>query len=173
MICHSCSILGNAINTIKTYPYPYTAFILLQSPSYGRFAFYCGGGSPPKCVWPQTPQHNLVLLLNSFRHRERFRLDTTSPKEYQSPIFGIWMRYLDISYVVVSHDMGYDITIYRDISCNITPDHPKPQGENTLEPTTLFRSTVCYWLLVFTLFLTCRSSELCCRLSVLHQLGTS
>ena len=26
--------------------------------------------------------------------------------------------------------MGYDITIYRDISCDITPDHPKAPGKN-------------------------------------------
>ena len=35
--------------------------------------------------------------------------------------FGMWIRYLDISYLVISHDMGYYITIYHDILCDITP----------------------------------------------------
>lgn len=40
-----------------------------------------------------------------------FRRDATS--RYQSQTFGIWTRYLDISYLVVSHDMGYhDISRY-------------------------------------------------------------
>ena len=40
------------------------------------------------------------------------------------------MRYLDVSELVVSHDMGYDVTICRDISCDITPDHPKAPSKN-------------------------------------------
>ena len=42
------------------------------------------------------------------------------------------MRYLDVSELVVSHDTGYDITIYPDIQCDITPDHPKAQGKNNV-----------------------------------------
>ena len=34
---------------------------------------------------------------------------------YQSQKFGIWIQYLDISYLVRSHDTGYDITVNRDI----------------------------------------------------------
>ena len=46
----------------------------------------------------------------------------------QSQKIGIWIQYLDISYLVITHDMGYDITIYRDISGDITPDHLETPG---------------------------------------------
>ena len=61
-----------------------------------------------------------------------FRRDTydISISRHQSPKFWIWMRHLGISYLVISHDVWYDITIDRDISCDITPDHPKTPGEN-------------------------------------------
>ena len=39
------------------------------------------------------------------------------------------MQNLDISYLVISHDMGYDITIYRDKSCDITQDHLETPGK--------------------------------------------
>ena len=39
---------------------------------------------------------------------------------------------LDVSWLDVSHDTGCDITIYRDISCDITPDNPKAPGKNSL-----------------------------------------
>ena len=32
----------------------------------------------------------------------------------------ILVRYLDIPYLVISHDTGHDVTIYRDIPCDIT-----------------------------------------------------
>ena len=41
--------------------------------------------------------------------------------------YGYDVQYLDISYLVISHDMGCDITTYRDISCDITPDHLETQ----------------------------------------------
>ena len=44
---------------------------------------------------------------------------------------GIWIQYLDISSIVISHDMGYDVTIYRDMSCDITLHHLKTQGNYT------------------------------------------
>ena len=44
--------------------------------------------------------------------------------------FRIWMRYLDVPKLVISHDMGYYITIDRDMSCDITPDHHKTPGKN-------------------------------------------
>ena len=58
---------------------------------------------------------------NSVRYREIVRRDTIS--RYQSQKFGIWIQYLDISNLVISHGMGCDITIYRDMSCDVTPDH--------------------------------------------------
>ena len=48
----------------------------------------------------------------------------------QSPSFGIWMPYLDVSRLVISHDMGYYITLYCDMSCGITPDHQNSPGKN-------------------------------------------
>ena len=30
------------------------------------------------------------------------------------------IRYLDIPYLVISHDTGHNVTIYRDIPCDIT-----------------------------------------------------
>ena len=42
----------------------------------------------------------------------------------------MWTHYyLDMSYLVISHDMGYDIITYRDISCDITPDHLETSGK--------------------------------------------
>ena len=38
----------------------------------------------------------------------------------------IWIS--GISYLVISYDMEYDITIYRAISCDVKPDHPKTSG---------------------------------------------
>ena len=57
---------------------------------------------------------------------------------------------------MISHDKGYDITIYRDISCHITPDHPET-GKQTLNPVAVY---CLFWLSVFALFLACPSSVL-------------
>ena len=43
--------------------------------------------------------------------------------------------YLDQSYLAISHDMRYDITIYRDISCYITPDYPETAGNHNFNET--------------------------------------
>ena len=64
---------------------------------------------------------------NSVRYREIFPWDTISP--YQSQKIKIRIQYLDISYLVMSHDKGYDITIYRDVSCDITPNHLETPGK--------------------------------------------
>ena len=48
---------------------------------------------------------------------------------YQSQKFGIGIQYLDISYHVISHGLGYDITIYRDMSCDITLNHLETPGK--------------------------------------------
>ena len=61
------------------------------------------------------------------RYQGIFRRDAIS--RCQAQYFGIRIQYLDISYLVISHDMGYDITIYRDISCDITPDHLETPGK--------------------------------------------
>ena len=82
---------------------------------------------PSKCFWPQ-PYSVQFDVPSIIRYREIFRQDAMST--YQSPWFRIWMRYLAVSWLVISHDMGYDITIYRDVSCDITPDHLKSPGEN-------------------------------------------
>ena len=78
---------------------------------------------------------------------------------------------------MISHDMGYDVTIYlsRDISCDITPDH--------LETPRKYKFTEnppprCGLLLFFSA-LSLPSSWLVlrlpffCRLSVVHELDTS
>ena len=84
------------------------------------------------------------------------------------------MRYLDVSELVVSHDTGYDITIYPDIQCDITPDHPKAQGKNNVNETDyLVAVHVLLWLLVSALFLPCLPPGLFCRPSVAHQMDTS
>ena len=44
-----------------------------------------------------------------------------------------------ISYIVTSHDMGYHNTIYRDIICDIAPDHHETTGKQARN---LVRSTV-------------------------------
>ena len=38
-------------------------------------------------------------------------------------------------YLTISHDMIYDITIYRDISCESTPDHPETAGKHNFNKT--------------------------------------
>ena len=50
---------------------------------------------------------------------------------YQSQKFGIWIQYLDISYLVRSHDTGYDITVNRDIWSDITPRITSEHQANT------------------------------------------
>ena len=50
------------------------------------------------------------VVLASVRYREIFRRDTIA--RYQSSKFRLWMRYVDISYLVISHGMGY---LYHDI----------------------------------------------------------
>ena len=47
------------------------------------------------------------------RYRAIFRRDTIS--RYPSQKNWIWIRYLDISHLVISDDTGYDLTICRDI----------------------------------------------------------
>ena len=56
------------------------------------------------------PSNNLLFY--------SFRRDTITP--YQSQTFGIWIRCLDIPYIVISHDAGHDITMYRHVSSDIT-----------------------------------------------------
>ena len=82
------------------------------------------------------------------RYREIVRRDTIS--RYQSRQIGIWIRYLDISYLVISHDMGYDVTniaIYHAISHRITSKHQA--NTNSTKPTTSSRSTIFFFLLCF------------------------
>ena len=88
---------------------------------------------------------------------------------HQSQKFGIWIQYLDISYLVISHDMGYDITKYRDISCNITPDHLETPQVNTNSTKThhLVAVYFCFFGFVSALILACPrsgifSSFFCC-----------
>ena len=91
----------------------------------------------------------MAVVPTSVRYQEIFRRDTISP--YQSSKFGIWIRHtLDISYLVISHDMGYDISIYRDIQCDVTADHPETKANVAV---------YCFfWLFVSALFLACLSS---------------
>ena len=77
----------------------------------------------PWCTKLSAPNWSKMCV----RYREIFRRDTIS--RYQSQTFGIWIQYLDISYLVISNDMGYDITIYRYISCDVTPDHLETPGK--------------------------------------------
>ena len=84
------------------------------------------------------------------------------------------MRYVDISYLVISHGMGYHINIcpmYHAISHMIPPKHHEKQFQR--EPTILFRSTICFWFLVSARFLACLPSGLSCGPSVVHELDTS
>ena len=66
-------------------------------------------------------------------------------------------------------------TIYHDIICDVTTESRQKirQKQIEREPTTLLRSTICFWLLAFTLFLACPLSGLFCRHFVVHQLDTS
>ena len=94
------------------------------------------------------------VALTSVRYRETHRRDTIS--WYQCSRFGIWIRYLDISYLKISHDMGYNITIYRDIPCDITPDRPETTGKQTRN-----------FVAVYCLFsISVSAPWLACRLSV-------
>ena len=109
---------------------------------------------------------------NSVRYREIFPWDTISP--YQSQKIKIRIQYLDISYLVMSHDKGYDITIYRDVSCDITPNHLETPGKYKFNENPPPR---CGLLLLFSavsaLILACPPSGLLRRLSIVHQLDTS
>ena len=60
-----------------------------------------------------------------------------------------------MSNLVVSHDTGYDITIYRDVSCDITPDHPQTTGKQTRKLVAVYSL---FWLSVFALVLDSLSS---------------
>ena len=44
-------------------------------------------------------------------------------------------------------------TIYHDIICDVTPESRQKIRQKQIErdPTTLLRSTICFWLLAFTL----------------------
>ena len=105
-------------------------------------------------------------LASGVRHREIFRRDTIS--RYQSSKFGIWIRYLDVSYHVISLDTGYDITIYRDISCDIWPDHPETPDKHNFNENPpprcgllwLIRSNICSCFFVSALFTACLPSGL-------------
>ena len=90
-------------------------------PPNNRYFFYSLGA--PNLV-------HLKWAKNRVRFRAIFRRDTIS--RYQSRNFGMWIQYVDISYIVISHDVGYDITIYRDISCEIKPDHLETLGKHKL-----------------------------------------
>ena len=95
------------------------------------------------CAW---------VVLTSVRYREILRR-ATIPR-YQSSVFGIWIRYLDAFYLVISHGMGYDITIYRDVY-HAAPDHPETTGKQTRNLVAVY---CLFWLSVCTLFLPCLSS---------------
>ena len=112
----------------------------------------------------------ITVVLTSVRYREIFRRYTMISR-YQSSQFGTWIRHLDILYLVISHDMGYDITIDRDISCDITRDHPNTTGKQT-------RNLVAVYCLLGSLYLPSSwlvflPSRLLCRPSVVHQRDTS
>ena len=97
-------------------------------------------------------------------------------------------RYLDISpqnsgygcdisiyriswYRMMCDMISRSIAIYHATSHRITPKH---QAKTTsTKPTTLLRSTICFWLMVCVLFLACLPSGLVWRPSVVHQLDTS
>ena len=120
------------------------------------YAFICGH-DPFPCL----------SSTNKYSYREITRHGTIS--RHQSSKFGIWIRHLDISYLVISHDMGYDITIYRDVLCDITPDHPETTGNHTRNLGLLFvlaLSLPSSWLVFLP-------SRLFCRPSVVHQRDTS
>ena len=84
-------------------------------------------------------------------------------------------RYLDIQYLVISHDKGHDITIYRDIPCDIT--HTKSPRNTRHKP----NSTKTHHLVaVYSCFLGFVSAListafvwLFCRSSAVYQLETS
>ena len=115
------------------------------------------------CLWRSTAKSPLLLLPSwctklgasnwakkCVRYREIFRGDMISRNQSQkSEKFGMWIQYLDRSYLVISHDMGYDITIYRDISCGITPNH---RQTTWAERCHLFGVYRLFWLFVSALF---------------------
>ena len=103
-------------------------------PQYGRIYVFCNRyiSITASEVLPPNNHHIVYSLApnwakNSVRYQEIFRRDTIS--RYQSQQLGIWIQYLDVSHLVVSHDMVYDINIYRDISFDIAPGHLGTPGK--------------------------------------------
>ena len=100
--------------------------ITLLNPSYGRSfvaaerPFLSASAPSLKSVQFGAP--------NRVRYAEILRRVTKSPCQSQN--CGIWMRYLDISYLVIRMIWGYDNTIYRDTSWDKKPDQPYTPGEN-------------------------------------------
>ena len=110
---------------------------------------------------------------NSVRYREIFRRDTIS--RYQSQNFGIWIQYLNISLLAISHDVGI---WYPDLSrCSTRYHTGSPRNTRQMQiqpkPTTSLRSTLVFSGFASALILACRPSGLFRRPSVVHQLDTS
>ena len=80
-----------------------------------------------------------------------------------------------ISYLVLSHDAGYNITIYRYISCDIThTGSPRNTRHIQIERklSSSLRSTLDFFGFVSALTLACLPSGLLGRPYVIRQLGT-
>ena len=74
----------------------------------------------------------------------------------------------------MSHDTEYDITMYRDISCDITPDHLETQGKYKFNEDPPPRwGLLLFFSAVSALTLACPPSGLLRRLSVVYQLDKS
>ena len=79
------------------------------------------------------------------------------------------LRYRDISYLVISHDMGYDIT-----TCDITPNHLETPGKYKFNENPPPRcGLLLFFSAVSALILACLPSGFFCLSSVVHQLDIS
>ena len=58
--------------------------------------------------------------------------------------------------LVISHAMGSDVMVYRDISCHITPDHPETTGKQTNLAAVYY--SCLFWFSFFAFFLACLSA---------------
>ena len=77
------------------------------------------------------------------------------------------------TYLVISNDLGYDITIHRDMSFDITPDHLETRGKHKFNENPPPRCRLLlFFLLCLCLVLACPPSGLFSRPSVVHQLDT-
>ena len=89
----------------------------------------------------------------------------------------ILVRYLDIPYLVISHDTGHDVTIYRDIPCDIThtrsPRNTRHTNPNSTKTHHLVAVYSCFFRLCLCPHLRCVRVAFFCRSSAVHQLDTS